>query len=325
MDDSSGARIFSGVEQRRRGEQIVVTVSSTPFSDTNAGRAFNASGVVPINRSRFVFVDNLDPTALFELSLKADGTQRGGIKRRALAGLADRALSDPEGIARIDTEGGTDLIVASSMCVRSVTPGKVNANHGLVRIRYRPKGDLRAIAMEGFRDWLLSSYPAFAAAARQIPDNHGLNIEGLAWDPTRRALLFGVRSPVAGGRIPVLRVHLDVDAPWTTAALDAGPVLSIRKPDFVEPQGIRDIDYDHARREFLVVVGRSISGGNAPFQLCTWDGSASAVDVLDVTFRRESTTRPETKPEGVTAFRGPGARRLLIVDDNGGFAVLHSG
>lgn len=97
-----------------------------------------------------------------------------------------------------------------------------------------------------------------------------------------------------------------------------------RSPQPPEPQGIRDINYDPARREFLVVVGRSISGGNAPFQLCTWDGSASAVDVLDVTFWRESTTRPETKPEGVTAFLGTDARRLLIVDDNGGFAVFDS-
>lgn len=116
----------------------------------------------------------------------------------------------------------------------------------------------------------------------------------------------------------------DTDAPWRTAALQGGPVLSIQKSDFAMPQGIRDIDYDAARQEFLVVVGRSISGGRAPFQLCTWDGNASAVNVLDVTFQPESSTKPETKPEGITAFPGHGARRLLIVDDNGGFAVLNS-
>ena len=61
------------------------------------------------------------------------------------------------------------------------------------------------------------------------------------------------------------------------------------------PQGIRDIGCDAARREFLVVVGRSISGGDVPFQLCTWDGTASAVNVLDVTFVPDS-----MKPDGVS-------------------------
>jgi len=61
------------------------------------------------------------------------------------------------------------------------------------------------------------------------------------------------------------------------------------------PQDTRDIDYDAARREFLVVVGRSISGGDVPFQLCTWDGTASAVNVLDVTFVPDS-----MKPDGVS-------------------------
>ncbi len=302
----------------------MVSVSSTPFADKNAGRAFNASGVVPVGPTRFVFVDNLDPTALFELTLDSDGAQRGAIKRRPIAGLDAGVLSDPEGIARIDVGGEIHLVVASSLCVRSVAAGETRVNHGLVRIRYTPAGQLHGDAMEGFRDWLLSRFPTLAAAARKIPDDSGLNIEGLAWDPRRRALLFGVRSPVRAGRIPVLCVHLDTDAPWTTAALRVGPKLSILKSDFAVPQGTRDIEYDADRDEFLVVVGRSISGGDVPFQLCTWDGNAKAVNVLDVTFEPAAPVRPEMKPEGVAAFLGDGARRILIVDDRGGYAVLDS-
>ena len=74
-----------------------------------------------------------------------------------------------------------------------------------------------------------------------------------------------------------------------------GPTLLIDKSDCVVPQGIRDIDDDAARRQFLVAVGRSISGGDVPLQLCTWDGTASAVNVLDVTFAPDS-----MKPEGVS-------------------------
>jgi hypothetical protein len=167
-----------------------------------------------------------------------------------------------------------------------------------------------------------AGHPALAAAARLLPNDDGLNNEGLAWDPSRRALLFGVRSPVTTGRIPVLCVHLDTGAPWSTAALPVGPTLSIEKSDFVVPQGIRDIDYDAARQVFLVVVGRSISGGAVPFQLCTWDGTASAVNVLDVTFEPDFSSTSPMKPEGVTAFPGDGPRKILIVDDADGFAIL---
>jgi hypothetical protein len=302
------------------GMKPMVTVRSTPFVTNHVdGRVINASGVVPVSSARFVFIDNTDPGALVELSLNPDGTQDGPIVPRTLIGLPVGALSDPEGIARIDTGDAIDLIVASSLSVKSAgPPGKVHAHDGLVRIRYAAGGDLRAEPMHGFRDWLIAGYPELAAAAHLAPNDSGLNIEGLAWDPSRRSLLFGIRSPITSGRIPVLCVHVDTDAPWSTAALKVGPELSIDKSDFAAPQGIRDIDYDGARQEFLVVLGRSISGGAAPFQLCTWDGTASTVTVLDVAFDSMM------KPEGVTAFPGDGIRKILIVDDAGGFAIVNS-
>jgi hypothetical protein len=295
----------------------VEPVRSTPLARQGNKTVFNASGVVPVSSSRFVFIDNRDPMALYELNLNPDGTQHGLTVKRPIVGLDGDELSDPEGIARIDRDGGIDLVVASSLCVRSVTSERVYACDGLVRIRYTPHGVLHAEAMQGFRDWLITGHPVLTDAARLTPDQRGLNVEGLAWDPSRRALLFGIRSPVLADRILVLCIYLDTGAPWNTAALRVGPTLSINKSDFPEPQGIRDIDYDTVRQEFLVVVGRSIGGTNVPFELCTWDGTSSALDVLDVTF--EPTTM---KPEGVTTFPGNGSRKILIVDDASGFAIL---
>lgn len=302
----------------------MVSVRSTPFAKHADKTVFNASGVVAVSQSRFVFIDNRDAGALYELNLNPDGSQDGPTVRRPIIGLGDDALSDPEGIARIDRDGGIDLIVASSLGVRSVKAGEVDACDGLVRVRYAPEGDLHAEAMRGFRDWVIAGHPAFAAAAELTPDQGGLNLEGLAWDPSRGALLFGVRSPVTDGRISVLCAYLDTDAPWSTAALRVGPTLSIDKSDFDEPQGIRDIDYDPVRQEYLVVVGRSISGRNVPFELCTWDGTGSTVHVVDAKFKPGTSKRSPMKPEGVTAFPGGGVRQVLIVDDAGGFAVLRS-
>ena len=65
-----------------------------------------------------------------------------------------------------------------------------------------------------------------------------------------------------------------------------------------------------------MIVGRSISTADEPFQLCAWDGSSDTVHLLDVKFRRSM------KPEGVVAFSSGDERRLLIVDDGGGYAVV---
>jgi hypothetical protein len=129
---------------------------------------------------------------------------------------------------------------------------------------------------------------------------------------------------VTAGQIRVLSVGLDTAAPWSTAALTVGPTLLIEKSNSPIAQGIRDIDYDAERQEFLVIVGRS-TVGLVPFELCTWDGVSPGVNVLDVRFTtlNKPGVAPPMKPEGVTAFPGNGPRKILIVDDAGGFAVVN--
>ena len=64
-------------------------VKSTPFDETNGNAPFNASGVVQVGPGRFIFVDNHDPSALFELALDANGREVERISRRPLAGLVE--------------------------------------------------------------------------------------------------------------------------------------------------------------------------------------------------------------------------------------------
>jgi hypothetical protein len=264
---------------------------------------------------RAAFIDNRDPTALWELAINSDGSQRE-LKRRLLTGLSRGSLSDPEGLTRIDANGAIDLMVASSLSVWNPESGQAVANQGLVHVRYRPKGELVADAMPGFREWLLTQHPALAPVAELDPDHSGLNIEGLAWDPARKVAL---RRPFPHHRwsdIGVAGPSGEHRRPLTTAALEARPVLEIDKPSMQPAQGIRDLTYDIERQDFLVVLGRSISGATAPFQLCTWDGTSTTVTVLDVKFNQSM------KPEGVTVFHADGARRILIVDDARGYATF---
>jgi hypothetical protein len=144
-----------------------------------------------------------------------------------------------------------------------------------------------------------------------------LNIEGLAWDPRTPALLFGLRGPADPGSITVIRVPVDAGvAPWAIGALEAPSIVRARVPRSTAKQGIRDISYDEQTGDFLVLLGRSRSTGDEPFQLCAWNGGSDKVQLLDVTFHRSM------KPEGVVAFSSGDERKLLIVDDGGGYAVF---
>lgn len=79
-------------------------IKSTPFGERNGKQPFNASGVVQVGTHRFVFVDNHDPTSLFELVLD-DDTEAERIQRRPLVGVVDGQLRDPEGLTRVDDDG----------------------------------------------------------------------------------------------------------------------------------------------------------------------------------------------------------------------------
>jgi hypothetical protein len=287
-------------------------VKSTPFPEKNGGAPFNASGVVQVGPHRFVFIDNHDSSALFEIVLDADGAEVEGIRRRPLVGVVGGQLGDPEGLTRVDVDGETFLIAASSLCI-----ARDKVNDGLVRVRYTPEGDLFAEAMDGFRSWLLAQDRSLDQSGELEPDAGGLNIEGITWDPRADALLFGQRGPASPGRISMIRVPVDPGAAtWTTAALGTPSIVLARIPQSTARQGIRDISYDEQTGDFLILIGRSLSRGDEPFQLCAWNGSSDEVGLIDIKFHRSM------KPEGVTAFSSGGKRKILLVDDTGGYAVV---
>src|SRR5262249_25422051 len=114
-----------------------------------------------------------------------------------------------------------------------------------------------------------------------------------------------------------IRVPVDAaTARWTTDSLGAPSVVEIHLPRQKAKQGIRDISYDGQAGEFLVIVGRSTSTGDEPFQPCAWDGRSDTFQVFDVKFQRSM------KPEGVVAFSSGARRRILVVDDAGGYSVF---
>jgi hypothetical protein len=309
-----------GATPAPRAQSTGRTITPIPFEELNGERDYNASGVVPIADSRFLFCDNNCNDALFEIDLTEDGRKKGPLIRRPLQGLAPDAIDDMEAMTLAEEKGRRFIFVASSLYVKKTKDGQSLRvpPSGLLRVTVNPDDSLSAENMPGFRDWFIQNAPAIATSAKLVPEAGGLNIEGLAWDHERHALLFGVRSPLSGVSPLVFPVKLkDLDGPWTTDNLKMLSPIPLSLAASGAPRGIRSIEYVDSLHAFLVVVGRAVSKGMAPFELYEWKGGRRGkLRRLDVSFAGKM------KPEGLTSGTIAGKPALLFLDDDGGYQTL---
>lgn len=296
------------------------TITPISFEEMNGERVYNASGMVPLADSRFLFCDNNCNDSLFELDLTEDGGKKGPLIRRPLQGLDPNTIDDMEAMTLAEKKGRRFIFVASSLSVKKAKDGQSLRvpPSGLLRVKVNSDDSLSAENMPGFRDWFIQRASAIAASANLIPDEGGLNIEGLAWDQERHALLFGARTPLSANNPLVIPVRVkDLDGPWTTDNLKMLPPIRLLLDAAEGSRGIRSIEYVASRRAFLVVVGKAISGGTSPFALYEWKGGRRGkLRRLDVSFAGKM------KPEGVTSGTVAGRPALLFVDDGGGYQSL---
>jgi hypothetical protein len=296
-------------------------LTPTAFEATPDGGLYNASGIVEIAEGRFLLCDNKTPDALFELHLDAQGNKVGPLVRRALRGID---IQDAEGMATVETGGKRFIAVTSSFNRLHGYQGKQMVPldgfaDGLLRIEAGPDGELSARTMPGIRAWLLSKYATVLVGADRVPDQGGLNIEGFGWDPVRGALLFGLRTPLVGGRPVVLPVRvLNGGDPWTTASLEALPPIVLDTGAPPGGHGIRGLCYDPVREVFVVSLGKAISGTQVDFAQFQWDGGSFGTlrPLPGLTFARTM------KAEGVTRAHLGAKEPLVYVDDAGGFLVV---
>lgn len=292
----------------------------TAFTEQNGKKPYNASGLVALADSRFLFCDNNAHDALYEIDLTPSGEMKGGIVPHPLVGRGLDAVDDIEGLTVASEHGRQYVFATSSLGMKtSKKTGESNPLVGLVRVRPTSRTPWRAEVMPGFREWLIRHVPSLEAAAALDPDSGGLNVEGLAWDPKRHALLFGVRTPVDDGTVTLIPVHVkNLAGPWRTSNLEVRPEIHLAITAEGAASGVRAIEYDSVRKCFLVVVGRAISKTVVPFRLYTWDGNPEGA----VARLGRLEFDPAMKPEGVAAGTIEGRRATVFVDDEGGYMVL---
>src|SRR5687767_3417651 len=152
---------------------------SIPFGERAGGEPYNASEVLAIADSRFLFCDNNVSDSLFEFRVRGDGTLGGSLRQRRIEGLEPGAIDDLEGIEIVRVDGRAYIYGTSSLCLktrkgrhRKKKRGKVvTARESIVRITVEARGRLRAEVMPDFRPWLIEHTPWLRRAARLIPDD----------------------------------------------------------------------------------------------------------------------------------------------------------
>jgi hypothetical protein len=289
---------------------------------------YNASEVLALGDSRFLFCDNNVSDALFEFRLATSGALRGGLVRRPIEGLEPGAIDDIEGIEIVEMDGRRFIFGTSSLCLktRKGHHGKkrkrgriVASRESIIRIAINRDGRLRAEVIPDFRPWIIAESPWLQRAAKYVPDDGGINVEALSWDPRKKALLFGLRTPALDGRPTLIRVKPKRPAgPWELKNLQVISPLSLEVPDQKEEVGIRAMSLDQSTGASLIILGNATSSSKARFGLYSWDGNPRGVlrHYQDVTFHKRM------KVEGVTrgTIRGRGV--VVFVDDGGGFRAL---
>ena len=307
-------------------------IQASPFEERNGHRPHNASEVVALADSRFLFCDNNVSDSLFEMRLKKTGAMAAPLIRYKITGVSARYLDDFESMAVAREGSSYYIVVATSFSLKIRNPkarkksdrGKLSGEReSLLRITAAESMAPQAEIIPGFRSWLIDQAPdlgkAWRKSWRRIPDDGGLNVEGLAWNPLSKELLFGLRTPVIEGRPVILRVRVkDIAGTWNLNNFEMMPPVFLNLVPLGSERGIRTMEYDAAHRSVLVVTGNSVSHSKAPFELYEWDGNSKGkVKRFDhVRFH------PKFRVEGVTPGTVGGRPALIFVDDRGGYQVL---
>ncbi len=308
-------------EHALNGGSSAPAVPTMLFPEMPGEQPHNASGIVPAADAKFMFVDNNVNESMFELNMMGDGQKNGPIVPHPMTGVTKGQFDDLEGFTLAEQNGKRYLIATTSLFSKS---SKKNGEFGnqpsaLVRVQESPDGTMTTDVISDFRDWFLKNVPDLGTAAILEPDEGGLNVEGLAWDPKNSSLLFGIRTPTKASQPLVVPVKVnDLAGAWTTTNLVAQPAVHLAVETETGDAGIRDITYDSTRNGFLVLVGNATSQSRHPFQLYFWDGNAAGETkrFKDVWFDKGA------KPEGIAHGTIGGKGAVVMTDDAGGYMVL---
>ena len=270
------------------------------------GASYESSGVVYVPGSNgILFVDDSRPGEVFWTQLDRAGKQVGEVE----AIYTDTLVEDPESI----TFDGSYFYILGSQ-----SEPKAGKNNALIRFRFDASS--RKISnvekIEDLRDFLLQNIPELKGSGEKSGTEGGLNVEGIAWDPTNRIFMLGLRSPMMDDQALLFPIRFkEPNAPVSISNLEpaATQAIKLRLGDL----GVLDIQYDSRLKSFLIIAGAPKDREKGNFSLWQWDGRPGEAGL-----RKISALDPRLKPEGVTRVEIGGTDYVFLVFDSSSYAKL---
>ncbi|MCI0615983.1 DUF3616 domain-containing protein [bacterium] len=301
-------------------------IESVPFDDVppDGEERFNASDIIPLADSRFLFCDNNVGDALYELRLAPNGEKKVPLLRKQIEGIEFGIIDDLEGLALAENEEGRFIFALCSLSIKAKKKAndfkvKKGARNALVRLSVDEEERLRPEIIPDFRSWLIENMPELENFANIAPDDGGLNVEGLAWHPEANVLLLGFRTPLMDGMPFVLPIRLqNLSGSWSVDNFEMLSPTRLNLKATNDEQGIRSISYDTLRKVLLLLTGNATSASKAPFSLYSWDGNTSGIVHHFEKIQFHKKAKAEGLTHGTINHRGA----IVFVDDAGGYSFL---
>lgn len=289
------------------------------MSTTSAGkerfrkfdRIYEPSGALQLPDGRFLVVEDEAAHPLSVFTLGELGVEREQpLWRASLFSIFDdnrelRNLDDLEGVS-LGRDGWIYAITSHS---RKESGKRNNDREQLLRFRLDGDQVEQLQVVRGLRKAIRKTHGTLKAATkiREVKQENGFIIEGLAFDGQRESLLIGLRGPRLDERAVVIRLR-------NPAALFEEDV----KPD-IDPRlitldlargGIRAMEWDDHLDGYLIVSRRP----GKSFKLWLWSGDPDEAPQR----LRSDAIKQLRQAEGITPVRRDGQPLgVLIVSDEG--------
>ena len=263
------------------------------------GGPYEASGVIQVpDTDKVLFVDDSRPGEILLMQIDQSGQQVGTVTSIATGVVVE----NPEGI----TTDGTHFYIVGSQA----NPKRGEAN-AIARFAFdAAKQTISNVeVIKDFRTLLLAKVADLQGEGAKRGVEGGLNIEGIAWDPSNQRLLLGLRSPIPNGKALLVPLKpRDINGPFTAEHLNFDESRAI--PLALGGQGVREIHYDTNLKAFLLISGAPENQEKGDFVLWQWNGAPGGGEP-----QRKMTLDGAMKPEGVTEFRHGDQRFMFVMGD----------
>ncbi len=232
---------------------------------------YEPSGIVQLPDGRLIIVEDEMDTPISLLTIDAEVPMpREPVRLDTLTALLTGSepafgLNDLEA-ATLGPDGYVYVITSHS---RTEKGNRREMREKLMRFRLRGNRAVDATLVLSLRDQMagLDKHISRAAKIKDAGHDDQLNIEGMAYDPTGKRLLIGMRGPIIKGQSVVLSLpNLQmVFSDTSTARLDDEPILLD-----LDRGGIRAMAYDPVLKGFLILSRQEKRGER--HKLWFWSG-----------------------------------------------------